>query len=106
MSQPMMWRKSGSGSIEPAPEHSDEFLGQFAEALPDPALVLSGRGIVLAANGLARETLGLDPAGQHLSLAIRAPDVLRNPLSPVASLTHSIGSLEDAPLASSENFPG
>ena len=76
MLQLMIWRKKPQGSIEAAPETEDAFLDGWAEAMPDPALILNARGVVAAANRLAREALGLDPKGQHLSLAIRAPDVL------------------------------
>jgi two-component system phosphate regulon sensor histidine kinase PhoR len=48
----------------------------MAEALPDPLLVLDGFGTVLCANGEARGLTGLDPSGQHVSAAIRAPHVL------------------------------
>lgn len=48
----------------------------FASALPDPCLILDTAGIVKVANARAIELLGLDPAGQHLSTAIRSPAVL------------------------------
>ena len=72
----MIWRKKPAGSIEPRPPAFREYLDLFAEALPDPALILDQSGIVIAANRLARDVLGLDPLGQHLSLSIRAPNVL------------------------------
>jgi two-component system, OmpR family, phosphate regulon sensor histidine kinase PhoR len=71
----MIWRKKPEGSIEPPPR-LPEFLERFAEALPDPALILDARGLVIAANLAALEVLGRDPRGQPLSLSIRAPDVL------------------------------
>jgi two-component system phosphate regulon sensor histidine kinase PhoR len=51
-------------------------LAAAAATLPDPCLVLDPSGIVTAANERAREVLGLDPRGQHLSAAIRSPAVL------------------------------
>lgn len=48
----------------------------FAAALPDPCLILDTTGIVKVANARATELLGLDPAGKHLSTAIRSPAVL------------------------------
>ena len=52
------------------------FAQSLAEALPDPALLLDRQGMVLAANRLAIAVAGLDPTGQHVSHAIRAPNVL------------------------------
>jgi two-component system phosphate regulon sensor histidine kinase PhoR len=53
-----------------------ELLVAVIAALPDPGLLLDPAGIVLAANDKARELLGFNPNGQHLSAAIRSPAVL------------------------------
>ncbi|MGE0008275.1 MAG: ATP-binding protein [Parvibaculaceae bacterium] len=45
-------------------------------ALPDPAILLDAQGQVLCANGKARDLLSMDPQGQHVSSAIRAPAIL------------------------------
>lgn len=45
-------------------------------ALPDPVMLLDSHGLVRTANGKARDLLNMDPEGQHISSAIRAPAIL------------------------------
>ncbi|WP_162918784.1 ATP-binding protein [Taklimakanibacter deserti] len=45
-------------------------------ALPDPIMLLDAHGLVASANGKARDLLNMDPEGQHISSAIRAPAIL------------------------------
>jgi two-component system phosphate regulon sensor histidine kinase PhoR len=74
------WKREVQPSLptgEDAPTDEREgILRAVAEALPDPCITLDLSGMVTAANEKARELLGLDPAGQHLSAAIRSPSVL------------------------------
>ena len=48
----------------------------FVAALPDPVLLLDRQGIVIAANRQAIDVLDFDPVGNHVSAAIRAPQIL------------------------------
>lgn len=51
-------------------------IAGFVRAFPDPVMVLDHDGIVVVANEPVSALLELDPLGQHLSTAIRAPAVL------------------------------
>jgi two-component system phosphate regulon sensor histidine kinase PhoR len=55
---------------------AEEALTALIGALPDPVMLLDGHGVVRSANGKARDLLNMDPVGQHLSSAIRAPTIL------------------------------
>jgi two-component system phosphate regulon sensor histidine kinase PhoR len=48
----------------------------FVAALPDPVLLLDRHGVVIAANRQAIDVLDFDPVGNHVSAAIRAPQIL------------------------------
>lgn len=56
---------SGSAPRSP-PTAVGDFWSASLEALPDPALVLSRDGDVVAANALCRELFGSDPSGEAL----------------------------------------
>jgi two-component system phosphate regulon sensor histidine kinase PhoR len=55
---------------------AQDALTGLITALPDPVLLLDSQGLVLGANGKARDLLNMDPEGQHISSAIRAPAIL------------------------------
>jgi two-component system phosphate regulon sensor histidine kinase PhoR len=55
---------------------SRDALTALIGALPDPTMLLDAHGVVLSANGKARDLLNMDPEGQHISSAIRAPAIL------------------------------
>lgn len=48
----------------------------LVESLPDAALLLDGRGVVLAMNGLAKDLFDVADTGRHISRTTRAPDLL------------------------------
>ena len=50
--------------------------GDVVRALPDPALAVDARGLVLHANAQAVAFLETEPEGRHLSAALRNPAVL------------------------------
>ena len=51
-------------------------LAAILSGLPDPVLVLDGRGLVAAFNERARQTLGEIRTGEPVSFALRVPEVL------------------------------
>jgi len=51
-------------------------LTALISALPDPVMLLDSHGLVRTANAKARDLLNMDPEGQHISSAIRAPAIL------------------------------
>lgn len=53
-----------------------QLLSAVAATLPDPFMVLDGHGIVILCNEHAVSAFEVDPTGQHLSAAIRAPAIL------------------------------
>ncbi len=55
---------------------SRDALTALIGALPDPIMLLDAHGLVASANGKARDLLNMDPEGQHISSAIRAPAIL------------------------------
>ncbi len=78
---PMLWPFNKTQSTVAEPKRSDprldgELIASFVRALPDPVLAVDRQGLVIAANELVRDVLEVDPVGQHLSAAIRAPAVL------------------------------
>jgi two-component system phosphate regulon sensor histidine kinase PhoR len=73
-SQPQQDTDAPGVKSEPRPPEAS--AGDVVHALPDPALVVDCKGLVLHANALAREVLETDPQGLHLSASIRNPAVL------------------------------
>ena len=74
------WKKT-NGAAAAGAELRDRNFAQDAftaliGALPDPVMLLDDHGVVKSANGKARDLLNMDPEGQHLSSAIRAPAIL------------------------------
>jgi two-component system, OmpR family, phosphate regulon sensor histidine kinase PhoR len=74
------WKKT-NGAASAAAELRDRTFAQDAltaliGALPDPVMLLDDHGVVKSANGKARDLLNMDPEGQHLTSAIRAPQIL------------------------------
>jgi len=59
-----------------AAPQSPPVTADVIHALPDPALVVDGQGMVTIANAQAAEILEAEPAGRHLSATIRVPAVL------------------------------
>src|SRR4029453_3264692 len=55
---------------------AQDALVALVSALPDPVMLLDSHGVVRPANGKARDLLNMDPEGQHISPAIRAPAIL------------------------------
>ena len=78
----MIWRRTTKrdqpggprAAVEPAT--GTQVLEGVVRALPDPLLVLSSQGAILAANGPAEEVLGSKLTGKPLSLTVRSPAVL------------------------------
>ncbi|MGE0237546.1 MAG: ATP-binding protein [Parvibaculaceae bacterium] len=74
------WKKNNGAAAAALDLHERtsgrDALRALIAALPDPALLLDAHGLVLSANGKARDLLSLDPEGQHISSAIRAPAIL------------------------------
>lgn len=64
-----------SGEPKPSPRQ-EERLPALVRALPDPALLLDGRGTVLAANAGAVGLLASVRVGDPVSFAMRVPEVL------------------------------
>lgn len=62
------------GENDPDPGYA--LARSMIAALPDPALVIDGNGVVVFANDLAREVLDTDPRRLHISANIRAPAML------------------------------
>jgi len=62
-------------SAPPQPEFG-AFARSFADAIPDPFLVVDNAGRVLAANENARQLFNAAMAGDHLSQHVRAPSIL------------------------------
>ena len=78
---PMIWpfTRTTPAPVSPAPRQplgDGQDVARFVHALPDPVMVLDRAGVVTIANDPLRAALDLDPLGQHLSTAIRAPAVL------------------------------
>jgi two-component system phosphate regulon sensor histidine kinase PhoR len=74
------WKKT-NGAAAAGAELRDRNFAQDAltaliGALPDPVMLLDDHGVVKSANAKARDLLNMDPEGQHLSSAIRAPAIL------------------------------
>ena len=61
--------------LPPQPEF-DGFARSFADAIPDPFLVVDRTGRVLAANENARQLFNAPITGDHLSQHVRAPSIL------------------------------
>jgi len=77
MPWPFAKPETAAGAPEAAARESQRpLVAGFVEALPDPALVTDSSGTVIAANPAVKNLLRLDPLGQHLAAAIRAPSVL------------------------------
>ena len=57
-------------------EAEPHLIANFVGALPDPALAIDRHGMVIAANEAIGDVLEVNPAGHHLTTAIRAPAVL------------------------------
>ena len=55
---------------------AEDALTALISALPDPVMLLDSHGLVRTANAKARDLLNMDPEGQHISSAIRAPAIL------------------------------
>jgi two-component system phosphate regulon sensor histidine kinase PhoR len=78
----MIWRRAkdvsqpGSLIATPEPVTGMRLLDAVVQALPDPLLVLSGAGSILAANGPAEEILGGNLTGKPVSLTVRSPAIL------------------------------
>jgi two-component system phosphate regulon sensor histidine kinase PhoR len=75
-----LWNKERQDQQDlPAVHRGDSktsMMRDFIAALPDPALI-ADRGLnVVECNALGRAMLEFDPAGKHLTAAIRAPAVL------------------------------
>jgi two-component system, OmpR family, phosphate regulon sensor histidine kinase PhoR len=74
------WKKTNGAAAAGADlrerHFAQEALTALIGALPDPVMLLDDHGVVLSANGKARDLLNMDPEGQHLSSAIRAPAIL------------------------------
>jgi two-component system, OmpR family, phosphate regulon sensor histidine kinase PhoR len=74
------WNKPDTAALEAGrlkmAELRADFSGNLIAAFPDPALLLDGRGGVIAANAHARNIFDADPRGRHISASIRAPAVL------------------------------
>ncbi len=62
-------------SAPPQPEFG-AFARSFADAIPDPFLVVDNAGRVVAANENARQLFNAAMAGDHLSQHVRAPSIL------------------------------
>jgi two-component system phosphate regulon sensor histidine kinase PhoR len=62
-------------SAPPQPEFGG-FARSFADAIPDPFMVVDNAGRVLAANENARQLFNAAIAGDHLSQHVRAPSIL------------------------------
>ena len=58
------------------PPDSAAIMHAITQAVPDPFIVLDGKGMVLSCNTAAHNFAGHDITGQHLSQHIRAPRVL------------------------------
>lgn len=72
------WKRETQLTVPPEAVRAEgqwTVLASVAAALPDPCLVVDTGAIVRASNDRARELLGIDPTGQHLSQAIRSPAV-------------------------------
>ncbi len=61
--------------LSPQPEFGG-FARSFADAIPDPFLVVDRAGRVLAANENARQLFNATITGDHLSQHVRAPSIL------------------------------
>ncbi len=78
----MIWRRTrkedqpGGPRAVVEPAAGAQLLDMVVRALPDPLLVLSAQGAILAANGPAEEILGAKLTGKPLSLTVRSPAVL------------------------------
>ncbi|WP_246478951.1 phosphate regulon sensor histidine kinase PhoR [Kaustia mangrovi] len=57
-------------------EEASQLLSAVAATLPDPFMVLDAHGIVILCNEHAVSAFEVDPTGQHISAAIRAPAIL------------------------------
>jgi two-component system phosphate regulon sensor histidine kinase PhoR len=71
-------RDVSSGGLIAAPQSAAgmQLLDAVVQALPDPLLVLSRQGNILASNGPAEEILGGNLTGKPISLTVRSPVIL------------------------------
>lgn len=75
-------RLATNGSPLPQPAHKaattmpHAAIGSITAVLPEPALALDRQGTVVFSNDQAKDVLGLDRPGRHLSAVVRAPVVL------------------------------
>lgn len=74
------WKKTNGATTAAADlrdrNSAEDALTALIGALPDPVMLLDDHGLVRAANIRAKDLLNMDPVGQHLSSAIRAPAIL------------------------------
>lgn len=74
------WKKTNGTAAAAADlrerNSAQDALTALIGALPDPVMLLDDHGVVHAANARTKELLNMDPEGQHLSSAIRAPAIL------------------------------
>ncbi len=70
------WKSSGERAEAVHAAESPNAVAEFVAALPDPVLVLDRAGTVAVANNQALALFNFDPAGHHVSSAIRSPAIL------------------------------